>query len=63
MPGIGIANGDRVVDTVTGVKGVVTAVATYLHGTTQVQIEWYVIDTDTHHKRWMDIGRIEIISD
>lgn len=61
MAGGEIKLGDRVVDKVTGVKGVVTAIASYLHGEPQIRIEWYVLNTDTHHTKWMSTDRFEIV--
>ena len=46
--------GKTVVDTVTGYKGVVTALACYLHGETRVLLE------NSGGDRWVEQARIEI---
>jgi uncharacterized protein YodC (DUF2158 family) len=48
--------GDKVKDTVTGTKGILTARAEYLSGSPQLMLEWF--DGTSHHQRWFDESRI-----
>lgn len=55
------ALGMQAQDRVTGLRGTITGLATYLHGATRCQID-YVDLQGVSRSEWFDFGRLEISS-
>ena len=53
--------GDKVKDTVTGLKGIVTGVAVYLNGCVQALIEPPVREGQDYREIWIDEDRLQVI--
>ena len=55
-----IANGDKVVDSVTGFAGIVTATATYLAGTPRHQVTATGAPDGKINEEWFDAARLSV---